>query len=357
MPKFNEYSSTDGIVLTKTIPIVNGTFLYRTADASIRQEVETFIAGWEAGKTTFEVFTSGSTGIPKQIILHRDQLIASARRTLDFFGLQPNDTALLGISPKTIGGKMMIVRALTGDLKLIVASPSANPLAILESNETLDFCPMVPLQAQRILETYPKELLRIRTILFGGSPLSEKLERQLHDAHPSCYIGYGMTETVSHVAIRSIGDPSYTAMRGVHFAEAAQQLVITDDELGIRQLLTNDQVELLNERQFNWLGRTDFTINSGGVKIHPEQLERVLAGLMDIPFFISAEPDDTFGEKCIIIVDDTHDAPSLETIQQHCKQEIGAYAAPKTLYRTAIVFSNGTKINRRETLRQLGIGI
>jgi o-succinylbenzoate---CoA ligase len=357
MPKFSEYSSNDRIGFTKIIPQVNGTFLYRTADASIQREVESFLADWESGQQTFAVFTSGSTAPPKQIVLRREQLIASARRTLDYFGLRPQDTALLGISPKTIGGKMMIVRALVGNLKLIVASPSANPLTILENKETLDFCPMVPLQVQRILETCPEELQRIRIALLGGSPLSGKLERQLRDTAPACYIGYGMTETVSHVAMRKLGDPCYTAMRGVRFGEAGQQLVITDEELGIRELVTNDQVELLNDRQFTWLGRTDFTINSGGVKIHPEQLERLLGELIAIPFFISGEPDDTFGEKCIIIVDDTNDTPSLETIQQHCKQEIGAYAAPKKLYRTAIVFSNGTKINRRETLRQLGISV
>jgi o-succinylbenzoate---CoA ligase len=334
---------------------LSSTFLYRTENPSIRRETERFAAEWEAGQTHFDVFTSGSTGKPKHITLSREQLLASARRTLDFFDLKPGDSALLGLSTQTIGGKMMVVRALVGELKLIIAEPSSNPLEALQKGEKLDFCPMVPLQAQRMLDNSPEDFRQIRTILFGGSPLSDQLEQRLQEAHSNSYIGFGMTETVSHIALRQPGNQVYTAMRGVHFKQTEQQLVITDDELGIHNLLTNDQVELSNERQFKWLGRTDFAINSGGVKIHPEQLERLLGELISGPFFISSEPDDTFGQKCIIIVDNANETPSLETLQHYCKQHIGAYAAPKKLYKTGIVFSNGTKINRPETLRQLGI--
>lgn len=330
--------------------------VYRTPDSALQLEAEQFIAEWESGAQTFEVFTSGSTGTPKRIVLSREQLIASARRTLDYFDLTPGSTALLGISPKTIGGKMMLVRALVGDLRLIVCPPSSNPLSALEPDETLDFCPLVPLQAQRILETAPESLLRIRNILLGGSPLSERLERKLLYLHKGCYAGYGMTETVSHVAMRRLGDPVYFSLRGVRFSESDSQLVITDDELGISDLLTNDQVRLLGPRRFEWLGRTDFVINSGGVKIHPEQLEHALADLIDVPFFVASEPDDTFGEKCIIIVDETTNIPELATLQEQCKTHVGAYAVPKALYVTPVIFSNGTKINRRATLQQLGIG-
>jgi O-succinylbenzoic acid--CoA ligase len=246
------------------------TVLYRTTDASLQQEVGEFIAAWESGTSAFNVFTSGSTGPPKRIELTRAQLIASAQRTLDYFDLGDGDSALLGISPKTIGGKMMIVRALLGGLKLMVCSPSANPLTALEPGETLGFCPLVPMQAQRVLETDPSSLQRVRNILLGGAPVSDKLEKELMNAHNGCYAGYGMTETVSHIAIRRLGNPVYRSLRGVVFRQDEDgRLIVSDAELGIRQLVTNDLVELIDARQFTWLGRSDFAINSGGVKIHP----------------------------------------------------------------------------------------
>jgi o-succinylbenzoate---CoA ligase len=250
----------------------------------------------------------------------------------------------------------MIVRALLGELKLIVCSPSANPLTALEEGETIDFCSLVPMQAQRILETAPLSLLRARNILLGGAPVSDKLEKELLAVHSGCYIGYGMTETVSHIAIRRFGNPVYMALRGVVFRQEEDgRLVVSDAELGIRQLVTNDLVELIDVRRFTWLGRSDFAINSGGVKIHPEQLERVLAGLIPVPFFVAAEPDDTFGQKCIIITDETDVIPPLEVLQQYCREHIGMYAVPKKLYTARLVYTNGNKIDRRATLQQLGI--
>lgn len=350
----SDKKGTNGIA--NTVPKLSFSIQYRTSDILLQQSVADFVREWMAGKQQFEVQTSGSTGTPKTIVLLREQLEASAHRTLDYFNLKPGNTTLLGISPATIGGKMMIVRSIIGELKLLVASPSSDPLSVLHPSEILDFCPMVPLQAQFLLTNRPEDFSRIRTILFGGSPLSASTEEQLVRLHNRCFLGFGMTETVSHVAMRRLGDEVYTALHGVHFTVSDQNLIITDNNLHINNLHTNDQVQLLDETHFIWLGRTDFVINSGGVKLHPEQLERVLSEIIDIPFFIASEPDDTFGEMCIIVVNETTKIPLLEEIQSHCKAHLGVYAAPKKLYCTPLIFSNGTKINRRATLLQLGIG-
>lgn len=343
-------------VITNTVPKLNFSIQYRTSDSSLQHAVADFVREWLEGKQQFEVQTSGSTGPPKTIVLQREQLEASAMRTLNYFGLQPGNTTLLGISPATIGGKMMIVRSIIGKLRLVVASPSSDPLKVLEPEETLDFCPMVPLQAQFLLKNRPEDFKRIRTILFGGAPLSASTEKQLIRFHEQCFLGFGMTETVSHVALRKLGEEAYTALPGVRFAVSDQNLVITDMELKIDRLRTNDQVNLLDETHFIWLGRTDFVINSGGVKLYPEQIEHILSAIIYVPFFIASEPDDTFGEKCIIVVDETTEIPPLDEIQRCCKKHLGAYSAPRKCYITPIVFSNGTKINRRATLLQLGIG-
>ncbi|ASS48884.1 MAG: hypothetical protein A3D31_05900 [Candidatus Fluviicola riflensis] len=360
MPKFSEYyhqaASKSSYRIPTIIPKLKTQFKYRTTDLRIREEIEQFVNEWNVGKSIFEVKTSGSTGNPKTIQLTREQLIASAQRTLDFFQLKPGNTALLGLSPATIGGKMMIVRALIGDLTLIVTDPSAFPTTALLSGEKLDFCPMVPLQLKQLLEYAPAVFDQIKTILIGGSPLSSELEKALQEVHQRCFVGFGMTETVSHIALRKLGTPYYSALKGVSFSEENDQLVITDSLLHIDQLKTTDIIRLIDTQTFEWMGRADFAINSGGIKLHPELIEKELSHLIPGPFFIAGEADDTFGEICILILDDCTLSPSLEVIQTFCKERIGPYTFPKKVYTSAIVFNQGGKINRLQTLQQLGIG-
>ena len=359
MPKFNDYineaTSKSSYWISTIVPKLKTQIKYRTTNPRIQEEVEHFIAEWNAGTPVIEVKTSGSTGIPKKIMLKREQLIASAKRTIDFFELKPGDTCLLGLSPATIGGKMMIVRALVGNLTLIVTEPSAFPTDALLAGEELDFCPMVPLQLKQLLQYAPNDFKRVKTILIGGSPLSADLENALQEVHQRCFMGFGMTETVSHIAMRKLGTPHYSALEGVSFNTENDQLMINDSLLGIDHLKTTDIVRLIDSQTFEWMGRADFAINSGGIKIHPEQLEKELSQLISGPFFIAGEPDDTFGEICIIVLDETAQSPVLEVIQTHCKLHVGPYAFPKKAYKSAILFNPGGKINRLQTLQHLGI--
>jgi O-succinylbenzoic acid--CoA ligase len=360
MPKFNDYineaTSKSSYWISTIVPKLKTQIKYRTTDPRIQEEVEHFIAEWNAGTPVFEVKTSGSTGTPKKIMLKREQLIASAKRTINFFELKPGDTCLLGLSPATIGGKMMIVRALVGNLTLIVTDPSGFPTEALLAGEVLDFCPMVPLQLKQLLKYVPDVFKQIKTILIGGSPLSSDLEKALQEVHQRCFVGFGMTETVSHIAIRKLGTPYYSALEGVSFNTENDQLMITDSLLGIENLKTTDIVRLIDTQTFEWLGRADFAINSGGIKIHPEQIEKELSQLISGTFFIAGEPDDTFGEICIIVLDERRIVPPLDIIQTFCKKRFGPYTFPKKAYHLRIVYTpEGTKINRLETLQQLGM--
>lgn len=326
---------------------------YLTKDTALQTQVNRFTDLWNEGAETFTVETSGSTGPPKKIVLSRNQLIASAKRTLNYFGLKPGDSALLAISPATIGGKMMIVRAMIGGLYLFISAPKANPLADLPSGTKLDFAPLVPLQIRAIERKSPELLTTVRTILLGGSPVSPELEQRLAELHDRMFIGFGMTETVSHVAVRKAGNPVYTALEGVTFSENEGALTLSDRLLNIENLQTNDSVHLKDVTHFEWLGRTDFVINSGGIKIHPEQLERLLSAYIDAPFFVAGKPDAAFGEICMLVVDPQHGSPDLAKLQQVCRENIGKYAVPKTIVYVPMVYGNGNKINRKATLQQM----
>ena len=251
---------------------------------------------------------------------------------------------------------MMIVRALVGNLTLIVTDPSGFPTEALLAGEVLDFCPMVPMQLKHLLKYAPNDFKLVKTILIGGSPLSSDLEKALQEVHQRCFVGFGMTETVSHIAIRKLGTPHYSALEGVSFHIENDQLMITDSLLSIENLKTTDIVRLIDTQTFEWLGRADFAINSGGIKIHPEQIEKELSQLISGPFFIAGEPDDTFGEICIIVLDERRIVPPLDIIQTFCKKRFGPYTFPKKAYHLRIVYTpEGTKINRLETLQQLGM--
>lgn len=325
---------------------------YRLCTPETREIAERFLREWSDGQQTFTVQTSGSTGKPKSIVLRREQLEASAKRTLRYFDLQPGDKALLAISPSTIGGKMMLVRALLGDLELIVTEPSSNPLANLEPDESIAFAPLVPLQLKTLVEQFPERLQQLKTILLGGAPLSSALEEKVSTLHSHVFMGFGMTETVSHIALRRLGSSIYTAMEGVTLEVDNDALVISDHLLKIDRLQTNDSVRLLNDHQFEWLGRTDFAINSGGIKIHPEQVEQVLSTVLQVPFFIFGVPDATFGEQCIIVVDATVKPIDLKQLQTLCAEKLGKYAVPKQLITLPMIYAAGGKINRKATLAQ-----
>lgn len=329
------------------------TLNYLTDTYPFKYVVNDFLVKWMSGETSFTVQTSGSTGPPKNIVLTRKQLIASANRTNNFFKLTNESTVLMVLSPHTIAGKMMLVRALIGDYSLVLDEPKLNPLENVNEDSKFSFASLVPAQVSHLIHSVPKRLSQLETILLGGSPIHDTLELQLQQLHPNCYVGFGMTETVSHIALRRLGEPNYTALNGVTFSDSNNQLVIDDMELGIHDLITTDTIELIDDKRFKWLGRNDFAINSGGIKLYPEQIEQVISDLITGTFIIAGIPDVTFGEKCILIADFDCGSIDLVKIQTRCTERLGKYAQPKSIVYTHIVVEAGKKINRKELLATL----
>lgn len=170
-------------------------------DGALRA-VYAFLAEWFSPASTVEVQTSGSTGVPKRMRVEKARMMRSAVRTCEFLGLRPGDTALLCMDLKYIGAKMMVVRALVAGLHLWVRRPSGHPLADVE--ERVDFLSVVPMQLYHTLEQVDERerLSRVRCVIVGGGAVDEVLERQLENLPCRVYSTYGMTETLSHVALR-----------------------------------------------------------------------------------------------------------------------------------------------------------
>ncbi len=326
---------------------------YTDCSAETQKEIRAVIELWNEKSAQYTVKTSGSTGTPKTITLTREQLEASAKRSNSFFGLDVNSKVLMCLSPNTIGGKMMLIRALTGNYSIEVIEPSANPLSDLSGKLHYSFVSLVPYQIKRILEETPEKLDLFDQVLLGGMGLSMELEKTLLSVTPSIYIGFGMTETVSHIALRKMGNPVYEALKGVELEISDDCLLITDSNLGIEHMQTTDLVRLLDSTHFEWLGRADFVINSGGVKIHPENIEQAIDQFIETPFIIGGLPHETLGEACVLILETALPDKKFGAIQAFIQEKFGKYAAPKRQVLSPILKTENGKIRRKETLNSI----
>lgn len=260
-----------------------------------------FLLDWFDGKTYIEMKTSGSTGSPKTIRVEKQAMVNSAIATGDFFGLNPGNKALQCLPVKYVAGKMMLIRSIILGLDLDYVAPSSHPMENLE--ESYDFAAMVPMQAQNSL----KELINVKKLIVGGARISKDLEKDLMKLPTEVYETYGMTETITHIAAKKVGEKVFTVLPHVTISyDDRNCLVIHAPHIIAEEtVVTNDLVELVNENQFLFLGRIDNIINSGGVKIMPEQVEKKLDGKIDRRFFIASKEDIELGEKVVLVVEGT----------------------------------------------------
>lgn len=272
-------------------------------------ELYAFLEAWFDDSPTMRVHTSGSTGTPKELIVRKEQMMQSARLTCEVFKLAKGDTALLCMPLRYIAGKMMVVRALVGELNLIVRTPSGHPLA--DVKEKIRFAAMVPLQVYNTLDT-PKELKRLRridTLIIGGGPVTTQAWHKICQLPGEVYSTYGMTETLSHVALcRLNSDTSdsltYHPLPGVKFSISPDHTLVIEAPLICDEALTtNDVATLAPEGGFLILGRRDNTINSGGIKLQPEILEAWLQFVLPMPFVFTSVPHERLGEAVVLLVE------------------------------------------------------
>lgn len=316
--------------------------------ATFEVSIGNFITQWLSDEDTIEVQTSGSTGSPKRIQLQKKQMLASAKATGQFFDIQAGTSALLCLSAEYIAGKMMLVRAMTLGWQLHAVAPEKDTLA--EAKKTYDFVAMVPYQVHHSVA----HLHRVKKLIVGGGSVTEVLREKLQDVSTQVFETYGMTETITHVAIKAINgaDASthFKALPEVKFSlDERGCLVIDAPKISSEKVVTNDMVVLISDTIFKWLGRYDAVINSGGVKIHPELVEAILAPHISIPFVITSEPDEQLGNKVIIAfeIEKSIDALSIEKAFTH----LSAYQKPKRMVTLSkFPYTETGKIKRKDII-------
>ncbi len=316
---------------------------------SFKNEVNQFIEEWFNSADFIISKTSGSTGEPKTIEILKSKIKASAQMTGKFLNLQKKETALLCLSTATIAGKMMIVRSIELGLKLVIIEPCSNPFEFIDGG--IDFAAIVPLQLSEILKQNPEKLKSVRNIIVGGGSVSFEIEEQLKEKNLTVYQTFGMTETISHIAMRKIGlhqEEHYSALEGNSFSTEENQLIVHSSLLDDFPLKTNDCIELINAKQFIWKGRTDFVINSGGVKIQPEEIEKKLSKLINRPFFITGKKDVVLGEKVILCIESEN---AFQIKKSELESYLSKYEIPKEIYIfNEFNYTESNKINRLKTV-------
>jgi O-succinylbenzoic acid--CoA ligase len=350
--------------------------------------VREFGRAWLRGDDEFAVQTSGSTGAPKPIRLHRRQMVASAHATGAALGLAAGMTALVCLPVRYIAGRMMLVRGFELGLKLVIVEPAADPLAVLPEELAIDFAAFVPLQMQTLLDQaleahndscfpddtarafrYRRRLDTLHAILVGGGPITPALEIQIRQLAAPVYHTYGMTETATHVALRRLNgtdaSPAFVLLPGVAAGVDDRGCLhlrgaMTDGMV----IQTNDLVELQPDHTFIWIGRWDNVINSGGVKVHVENVEAALAtlaadqpelGLARRRYFVAALPDARLGQSVTLVIEGAAlQEDQTQQLRWAASQMLPRHHAPRQIIYTEHFAETPTgKIDRAATLTQI----
>lgn len=322
-----------------------------------------FANDWFEGKETFQMTTSGSTGPPKSINISRQQIIASVALTKEALGLENGQKALLCLEPKYIASIMMAARCFIIGMDMVIIKPSANPLSHVQPYFPIHFASLVPVQIDSILKSNYKPVLEdINNILIGGAPLPEGAIEVLNEFKNNIFQSYGMTETVSHIALMSVSNGNYNGeFKVLPGLETGQNEVgclnikgsVTNNEL----IQTNDIVQFNTPSTFQWLGRKDNVINTGGIKVFPEQVEPLIHRVLhengiDIAFFIAGIPDSILGTKVVLIIESLKLEETVAlAIEKEVKAHASKYHTPREIITIDSFLRTKTdKIKRHETL-------
>ncbi|PQJ23098.1 AMP-binding protein [Tenacibaculum sp. SG-28] len=321
-----------------------------------------FLQDWLDEKSSVVVNTSGSTGTPKPISIPKEFMENSAKATGAFFNLNEGTSALLCLTPEYIAGKMMLVRAMVLGWHLDIVSPVSNPLA--KTNKSYDFSAMVPMQ----LEASLHDISKIKKLIVGGGAVSSSLQAKLSNIPTEVYATYGMTETITHIAVKKLNQYSeanhnavdkqlYHVLPNISIHTNANAcLVIDAPKISNTQIVTNDVVRLFSNTTFIWIGRADNVINSGGVKLHPERIEEKLRTVITGRFFVSGISDKILGEKLIVVIEDPENCNDKDALYRNISalSTLSKYEVPKEVFFLPRFVETPTKkIQRQQSLALL----
>ncbi len=341
---------------------------FKSGNNPFEESTLRFCQDWLTGKLEFKLQTSGSTGSPKIMTVSREQMEASARLTIEALQLKSNDTSLVCLDTKYIAGQMMLVRSLTHRMNIVAVDPSSNPFERIPLSQPLDFAAFVPYQLETILNsTHSIRLGKLKHSIIGGAPLDLKTRKALHSMACKFYATYGMTETLSHIALQQLnGEQSqdyFEVLDKIAISKDGRGcLTIHANYLGPEKIITNDLVELIGPKKFRWLGRWDNIINSGGIKVVPEKVELAVHKIFEDlnlmnRFFVFGLPDEQLHQKVVLFVEGSAlPSETQRKIEMMLDEKLDRYHRPKELrFTPSFKETENGKVKRSETANLIPI--
>lgn len=300
-----------------------------------------FILNWFNSDSFITVTTSGTTGSPKKIQIDKQAMVFSALSTAEFFELKAGNLVLNCLSTNYIAGKMMLIRSFVLGFEMDFVEPTSNPLK--NNTKVYDFAAMVPLQ----VENSVNKLVNVRKLIIGGTKINQNLKNKLLDLPTLVYETYGMTETITHIAVKKISDNYFSVLPNVTISTDDRNCLVIDvPRISNVKIITNDVVNIISNYEFELLGRIDNVINSAGVKLFPEQIEIKLAHIIPTRFFVIGIPDDQYGEQLALVVEG-----NSISFNDDFFNDLLPYEKPKFIYFVPdFLETESGKIKRKETL-------
>lgn len=324
------------------------------------EEILEFVVDWSNTKDWIPARTSGSTGRPKNIKIKKEHILASAQRTLNFLDLKPNNSALLCMPNRFIGGKMMIARSIIGALDLHIAESTSLPE--IPEGKSIDFAALVPMQLFNITENEEatSKWKNVKKIIVGGGQVDPRLEERTKNWPNEIYESFGMTETISHVALRRVNGTEtrepFRVLEGIEIeSDERGCLVLKSELLPNNPLVTNDIVKIEDEKSFFWVGRADNMINSGCVKIIPEVIEKLAKPMLNTKFFFAGLPDEKLGERVVLVIEGQPlSTDNQAELEEDLRVALHKYEMPKEIhYIDSFEETENGKLNRKNTIKEL----
>ncbi|MCK3684504.1 AMP-binding protein [Maribellus sp. YY47] len=309
---------------------------FQLQDAMIQEwekKIYSFILDWTSDAPFIVQTSSGTTGQKKEFHLPKEVMTASARKTCEILGITSEQTGLLCLPVDYIAGKMMIVRAFESGMNLLLADPKGTP--DLSPFEKIGFTALVPLQVFNLLNS-GNSLEKIERLIIGGGEINTELERSLSQLPNAIYATYGMAETSSHVALRRVNGPDkskfFTAIPGAQFEVDERSCLVIHADYLENPIVTNDLVEFIDSCTFRWLGRFDNLINSGGVKIVPEELEALLSKITGLSGAFIGIPDAKLGSRLVLVLEKKDKTAAQSGILEELKGTLPKHHLPKEIF-------------------------
>lgn len=303
------------------------------------------------------VFTSGTSGSPRGVVLSRRAFAAAAAASEANLGWQEEDRWLLALAPAHVGGLSILIRCLLARRCLVLpGARNAAGLARTMSEQRVTLVSLVPAMLAALLDLEPtwQPAPHLRAVLLGGAAASPRLLARAADLGIPVLTTYGLTECCSQVTTQRAGTVNRGELGAGPPLPGVELAIRADNAIAVRSpqllsaylpahpepldpegwLVTGDVGRLDAAGNLHVLGRLDDLIVTGGEKVAPLEVE---AALLECPGVsaacVAGAPDPFWGQVVGALVVPAPGSPPLDLalVRGFLTRHLASYKHPRRL--------------------------